>query len=151
MGFGVLPVFLVDCRTRCQNSKLIHACPGACSYFAQDLQRTNGAGLVGHSFRPASVVFSGLRAPKSWSRIQGAFLLDHVLYALSRMSSGSGVVPPLLLDPAWPEARPPSSLQPSMATWSACGSCWRRVPPRRARRVCCWYILGEDGGARLHH
>ena len=106
MGFGVLPVFLVDCRTRCQNSKLIHACPGAGSYMAQDVQSNFGAGLVGHSFRRA-VCFFRLESPEVLSQIQGAVLLDHVLYALSRMSSGLGVVSPLLLDPVWPEVGPP--------------------------------------------
>ena len=45
------------------------------------------------------VLFKAWEVSRS-SRIQGAFSLDHVLYTLSRMSSGLRVVSPLLLDPA---------------------------------------------------
>ena len=71
--------------------------------------------------------FFRLESPEVLSQIQGAVLLDHVLYALSRMSAGLGVVSPLLLDPAWPEVGPPSSLQPVMAVRELLEKCAAKV------------------------
>ena len=65
-------------------------CPGACSYFAQDLQDKDGAGLVGHSLGRASGAF------QAWEVVSnsGCLFVESCSHTLRRMSSGLGVVSP---------------------------------------------------------